>query len=86
VAAIAHCQPGERVIPPFEVDYEAVIAVRLNDGFDRCAELVAAVPAGEQVDVLAGPLEKAGCLDRVSAGKGEAVSLSGREPRASEVS
>lgn len=47
-------------------------------------KLVAAVPAGEQVDVLAGPLKKIGCLDRVSAGKGEAVLLSGCKPRASE--
>jgi hypothetical protein len=46
VAAFAHDQPGERVVPPFEVDCEAVVAVRLNHGVDRCAELVAAVPAG----------------------------------------
>jgi hypothetical protein len=82
--AVARCQPGERVIPPFEVDREAVIAVHLNHGGDRCAELVATVPAGEQVDVLAGPPEKADCPDRVSAGQGEAVSLSGRETRAGE--
>ena len=31
-----------------------------------------------------GHSKRTGCLDRVTAGKGEAVSLSGRKPRASE--
>jgi hypothetical protein len=34
---------------------------------DRGGELVAAVPGGEQVDVLAGPLDEPGGLDCVAA-------------------
>jgi hypothetical protein len=45
---------GERVIPLFEVDREAVVAVRLNHGVERCTEFVAAVLTGEQADILLG--------------------------------
>ncbi len=84
VPAVGDCQPGERVVLPFDVDGEAVVAVGADDGGDRGGELVAAVPGGEQVDVLAGPLKKSGRLYRVTAGEGEAVSVGGCQPSAGE--
>ena len=56
----------------------------MHDGGDRGDELVAALPGGEQVDVLAGPLDEPGGLDRVTAGQREAVSIGCPEPDSGE--
>jgi hypothetical protein len=72
-AVASHRQPSESVIPPFDLNREAVVLVRLNHSGDRGIELVAAVPGGEQVNVLAGSLEKSSRLNRIAARESEPI-------------
>jgi hypothetical protein len=61
-------------------DAESISKVGVDDSVDRGRELGAPFPAGEQVDVLAGPHEQASRLDGIAARECEAVSLGGGEP------
>ncbi len=49
------------------------MSVGVHNGVHRPAELGPVPPVGEQIDVLAHPLDKSVCLQCVPAGEGEAV-------------
>jgi len=64
-------QARERVELLDNLHLVAAALVRADDGLDGVGEVRAMVPAGEQVDVLAGPVDEAVLLDGVATGESE---------------
>jgi hypothetical protein len=79
VLQIYDIEPSECFELLRDFDLESAVVVGGNDSIHCHAELIAPVPGGEQVDVLAGPFQDAVRLNRVSTRQREAIALRGRQ-------